>query len=69
MSELVEAARFNYPYQAELFRIFLEQHDVEALVFDTGSSGYSDGALVGVRVVVLDEDLEEARRLFREYER
>ena len=69
MSDLVEAARFNYPYQADLFRIFLEQHGVEALVFDTGSAGYSDGAMVGVRVVVLDEDLEEARRLFREYER
>jgi ATP phosphoribosyltransferase regulatory subunit HisZ len=69
VSDLVEAARFNYPYQAELFRIFLEQHGVEALVFDTGSAGYSDGAMVGVRVVVLDEDLEEARRLFREYER
>jgi ATP phosphoribosyltransferase regulatory subunit HisZ len=69
VSDLVEAARFNYPYQADLFRIFLEQHGVEALVFDTGSAGYSDGAMVGVRVVVLDEDLEEARRLFREYER
>ena len=69
MSDLVEAARFNYPYQADLFRIFLEQHGVEAFVFDTGSAGYSDGAMVGVRVVVLDEDLEEARRLFREYER
>jgi hypothetical protein len=69
VSDLVEAARFNYPYQADLFRIFLEQHGVEALVFDTGSAGYSDGAMVGVRVVVLDENLEEARRLFREYER
>ena len=68
MSSLVEAARFNWAYQAELFRIFLEQHDVEAIVFDTQSSGYSEGALVGVRVMVLDEDLTDARRLFSEYE-
>ena len=68
MSGLVEAARFNWPYQAELFRIFLEQHGLEALVFDTQSSGYAEGALVGVRVMVLDEDLAEAERLFGEYD-
>lgn len=68
MSGLVEAARFNWPYQAELFRIFLEQHGLEAIVFDTQSSGYSDGALVGVRVMVLDEDFADARRLLGEYQ-
>ena len=68
MSGLVEAARFNWPYQAELFRTFLASYGVEAVVFDTGSSGYSDGALVGVRVMVLDEDLGEAQRLFGEYQ-
>jgi ATP phosphoribosyltransferase regulatory subunit HisZ len=68
VSDLVEAARFNWPYQAELFRIFLEQNGVDAVLFDTQSSGYSEGALVGVRVMVLDEDLPEAQRLLREYE-
>ena len=68
MSGLVEAARFNWVYQAELFRIFLEQHDVDAIVFDTQSAGYSDGAIIGVRVMVLDEDFENARRLFDEYQ-
>ena len=69
MSALAEAARFNWAYQAELFRIFLEQHGLEAVVFDAGSAGYSEGALVGVRVMVLDEDLEEAQRLLRDYDR
>ena len=68
MSALVEAARFNWAYQAELFRLFLGDHDVEAIVFDTQSAGYSDGAMVGVRVMVLDEDADRARRLFREYD-
>jgi hypothetical protein len=69
VSDLVEAARFNWAYQAELFRIFLEQHGVEAVVFDTQSAGYSEGAITGVRVMVLDEDLAEAQRLLQDYER
>ena len=68
MSDLVEAARFNWPYQAELFRIFLEQNGVEAVVFDTGNAGYSEGAITGVRVMVLDEDLDQAKNLLGEYE-
>lgn len=68
MTDLVEAARFNWPYQAELFRIFLEQHGVDAVVFDTHSSGYSEGAMVGVRVMVVHDDRVEAERLLREYE-
>lgn len=68
MSGLVEAARFNWPYQAELFRIFLESRGVSAIVFDTQSSGYSEGAMVGARVMVLDENLAEAQRLLEEYQ-
>ena len=67
MSALVEAARFNWAYQAELARAFLESHGVRAVVFDTQSNLYSDGALVGVRVMVLDEDLEDARRALVDY--
>ena len=69
MSDLVEAARFTWPYQADLFRIFLEQHGLAAVVFDTQSSGYSEGAITGIRVMVLDDDLTEARKLLRDYER
>jgi hypothetical protein len=68
VSGLVEAARFNWAYQAELFRLFLEQHDVESVVFDAQNAGYSEGAITGVRVMVLDEDLDEARQLFRDYD-
>ena len=68
MSGLVEAARFNLPYQADLCRMFLESHGIEALVFDAQSYGYSEGAMVGVRVMVLDDDDDEARRVLRDYE-
>jgi hypothetical protein len=68
VSGLVEAARFNWAYQAELARAYLESHGLSAVVFDTQSSLYSDGATVGVRVMVLDEDFAEAKKLMREYE-
>ena len=69
MSGLVEAGRFNWAYQAELARSFLESHGVHAVVFDTQSNAYSDGAMVGVRVMVLDEDLDSARELLKDYDR
>lgn len=68
MSALVEAARFNWVYQAELARVFLESHGLLAVVFDAQSSLYSDGAIVGVRVMVLDEDFASAEKLLKTYE-
>ena len=69
MSGLVEAARFNWAYQAELARAFLESHGLHTVVFDTLSNAYSDGALVGIRVMVLDEELPQAQSLLRDYDR
>ena len=69
MSGLVEAGRFNWAYQAELARAFLESHGLHSVVFDTQSNAYSDGAIVGVRVMVLDEDLTAARTLLKDYDR
>ncbi|MFL6725264.1 MAG: DUF2007 domain-containing protein [Sphingomicrobium sp.] len=67
MTDLVEAARFDKPYQADLCRMFLESYGVDAVVFDAQSYGYSEGAMVGIRVMVLDEDFDEAQRLLRDY--
>jgi len=67
VSGLVEAARFDKPFQADLCRMFLESYGVHAVVFDTQSYVYSEGAMVGVRVMVLDEDLDEAHRVLRDY--
>jgi hypothetical protein len=68
VTDLVEAARFDKPYQADLFRMYLESYGLHAVVFDTLSYGYSEGAMVGIRVMVLDEDLADARKLFFEYQ-
>jgi hypothetical protein len=64
---VVEVARFNRAFQADLCRMYLESYGVEAVVFDALNNAYSDGAMVGVRVMVLDEDLNEARKLLRDY--
>ncbi|QNM82058.1 DUF2007 domain-containing protein [Sphingomonas sabuli] len=63
MSALAMAARYNTAIEAEVARTFLESNGVEAVVFDSASSLYAEGALIGARVMVLDEDLEEAVRL------
>ena len=67
MSGLVELARFERPYQADLARLFIESHGLTAVVFDTENQGYSDGAIVGVRLMVLEEELEEARSALADY--
>ena len=36
MSGLVEAGRFNWVFQADLARTFLESHGLHAVVFDSG---------------------------------
>jgi hypothetical protein len=68
VTDLVEAASFSRPYEADLCRMFLQSHGVHAIVFDAQSYIYAEGALIGVRVMVLDEDLDEARRVLRDYE-
>jgi hypothetical protein len=68
VTALVEAARFNWAYQAELARTFLESHGLHAVMFDAQSNFYSDGAMVGVRLMVLDEDWKDARKLLEGYE-
>ena len=69
MSVLVEAARFNWAYQADVARTFLESHGLHAVVFDAQSNLYSDGAMVGMRLMVLDDDLELAKRLLTVHNR
>ena len=59
----MEARRFTWPYEAELARAFLESHGVHAVVFDTQSALYSDGAIVGIRLMVLDDDAADAERV------
>lgn len=59
---LVELARFQNRIEAELARLNLEAEGIDALLFgaETGSLGL--GPMMPVRLMVLEEDLEDARR-------
>ncbi|MEO8454956.1 MAG: DUF2007 domain-containing protein [Sphingomicrobium sp.] len=64
MSALVELRRFNNLIAAEIARTFLESHGVGAVVFDSGLNILEGGGLAtAVRLMVLDEDVDLARRL------
>ena len=70
MSGLVEATRFNWVFQADLARTFLESHGLHAVVFDSGLNiAEGGGFATAVRLMVLDDDLAEARELLKDFER
>lgn len=71
MSGLVEVARYTTRVEADLARLYLESEGVEAVLFDTESSnfyGYFGGVFMPIRLMVLDEDLHEARDLLKDYD-
>jgi hypothetical protein len=64
---LVELGRYPFAMNAEIARSFLESHGIGAVVFDSGMNIADSAAFaIPVRLMVLDEDLEEARALIIE---
>ena len=57
---LVELRRFRSRMDGEIARTFLESHGLHAVLFDADNQGYIDGLSADVRLMVLDEDREEA---------
>jgi len=66
VTDLVEAARFNTRVEADLARLYLESEGVESVLFDTEINYFYGGLFLPVRLMVLDEDAEQARRLLAE---
>lgn len=65
---LVELIRLPNGMEAELLRGRLESAGVPAVCFDAGMNiAESVGLLIPVRVMVLDEDIDEARMLMAEF--
>ena len=60
---LVELARFDNRIEAELARLNLEAEGVGAVLFDAEMNSYGWGPLMPIRLMVVEEDLAEARRL------
>ena len=63
MSGLVEAARFDNRIEAELARLNLEAEGLDAVLFDAEMNSFGWGPLMPIRLMVIEEDLAEARRL------
>ncbi len=67
---LVELARLPNGAEAELLRGRLENAGVHAVCFDAGMNiAESVGLMIPVRLMVLDEDLAQARGLLAEFAR
>jgi hypothetical protein len=60
---LVELARFQSRIEADLARLVLEGEGIDAILFDAEMNSYGWGPMMPVRLMVLDDDLEDARRL------
>ena len=58
---LVELARFETRIQAELAKMHLGADGIESILFDAEMNSFGWGPLMPVRLMVLDEDLDDAR--------
>jgi hypothetical protein len=64
---LVELARFHTRVEADLARLALEAADIDAIIFDAeANSFFGGGGLIGVRLMVLEEEFEEALAILSE---
>lgn len=64
---LVELGRFPTRVEADLARLALESHGIDALLFDSEVNNFfGGGGLVAVRLMVDENDLSEARQLLSE---
>lgn len=64
---LVELARYPSSMAAEIARTFLESHGLGAVTFDGGMNIADSAAFaIPVRLMVLDEDYDEAAELLNE---
>lgn len=64
---LVELARYPSSMAAEIARSFLESHGLGAVTFDGGMNIADSAAFaIPVRLMVLDEDYDEAAKLLIE---
>jgi len=71
VTDLVEAGRFNSRVEADLARLHLENEGIGAVLFDADINnifGWFYAGILPVRLMVLDEDLDEARELLRKDE-
>ena len=63
---LVELACYGTRVEAELARLALDAEGIEAVIFDAeANSFFGGGGLIAVRLMVLEEDLDEAAEILK----
>ncbi len=63
---LVELARYGTRVEADLARLALDAEGIDAVIFDAeANSFFGGGGLIGVRLMVLEEELDEATAILR----
>jgi hypothetical protein len=60
---VVEVARFDNRIAAELARLNLQAEGIDAVLFDAEMSSFGWGPMMPIRLMVLEEDLANARKL------
>ena len=60
---VVEVARFDNRIAAELARLNLQAEGIDAVLFDAEMSSFGWGPMMPIRLMVLEEDLADARKL------
>jgi hypothetical protein len=63
---LVELRRFETRIQAELAKMHLAADGIDSILFDAEMNNVGWGTMMPVRLMVLDEDLDEARDILAE---
>ena len=64
---LVELARFGTRVEADLARLALEAEGIDEVIFDAETNSFfGGGGLISVRLMVLEEDFDEATALLSE---
>jgi hypothetical protein len=60
---VVEVARFDNRIAAELARLNLQAEGIDAVLFDAEMSSFGWGPMMPIRLMVLEEDQADARKL------
>ena len=63
---LVELARYGTRVEAELARLALDAEGIDAVIFDAETNNFfGGGGLISVRLMVLEEEYDEAVELLK----
>jgi hypothetical protein len=60
---LVELARYGNSFEAGAAQSALADAEIESYLFDMEMAAFAFGALISIRLMVLDEDFEAARKV------